>query len=811
VSDLVFLPWARSGASAALNAGAVQPAANRPRLTVDLTATNTISSTTSSRPVHVDLRMLGPGDVLGLNPSQVIRTEPADGAVGVEVQIFPSIELDDLTLPWLFTPLTEDARHHLRPWLCLVVVRVQPGVTLDSAARTLTIAAPADPAVELPDLSEAWAWAHVQYAGDGISAGATTDSVSLTLAGDATASLSRLVSPRSLAPNTRYIACVVPTYAAGVQAGLGGAPGADDAPSDAWQSASTQPIILPVYYSFAFTTGAGGDFLSLAQALAHAPDVSASGPDGLGSRTLDLTQTGVAWPSSTGQAPPLSLPLPGMLRPANAPLDSAAPAPVQLGLQSQLRSGAGEPQLRPPVYGSVQAGVRRADLAAGVALPAWLTELNFDPRLRVFAGIGAQVVASEQEDLVAAAWRQVEQAREVNALLSRAQLARFTSARQFNKHLATSPDPVSMLQLTSPQAQRMQLRPQGTTALTGTPWDVVRQDASDPALATTVSATYRRMARPRGPHARRTPPAAPAATAVTKQQLVAAFTPGLAVANRVLAERVSPSAAVAAGGRTDPLRELSVTISFPTSMVVPLVRLAPDALLPGAGAIPPNTALSLSTNPTAIAAYMVGLNSEVVRELLWRGVPVDRRATPFTWFWDLRGQAGGSPDVPVPIANWSTTAPLQSQLGGTPQLVLALRADLFRRYPRTAVYAVRAQTTSTGAHTLADETVVGNVLPPQFTAIVPPDLRLFGFSISPADAIATPGWFFVLQEQASETRFGCPIANPSSYWSLAQLQTLGAISLPVAAHAGHVADAVRFPPVRCAIHARALLPTGGGQ
>jgi hypothetical protein len=245
-------------------------------------------------------------------------------------------------------------------------------------------------------------------------------------------------------------------------------------------------------------------------------------------------------------------------------------------------------------------------------------------------------------------------------------------------------------------------------------------------------------------------------------------------------------------------------------MVVPLATVAPDLLLAGAGQIPPNTALSLATNPAVICAFMVGLNSEVTRVLAWRGVPTDRRGTPFRWFWDVRGQAGTAPDLPAPIASWPASATLESQLGGAPTLVLAIRAELLRRYPRTAVYAVRAVANAAGGHSLADETQTTNVQQPIFTASVPPDVRLFGFNIAPSDAIGSPGWFFVLQEQASETRFGCQLTTSASYWSLTQLTTAGQVTLPANANAADVASAVRLPPVRCAIHARALLPSAGG-
>ena len=74
-----------------------------------------------------------------------------------------------LIFPWLFTPAKADAQGRLRPWLCLVVVRKQPGVELRPAADVplpvLEIKAPARPGDELPDLSESHFWAHAQVTG----------------------------------------------------------------------------------------------------------------------------------------------------------------------------------------------------------------------------------------------------------------------------------------------------------------------------------------------------------------------------------------------------------------------------------------------------------------------------------------------------------------------------------------------------------------------------------------------------------------------------------------------------------------------
>ncbi|HEV3291032.1 MAG TPA: hypothetical protein VG123_18800, partial [Streptosporangiaceae bacterium] len=212
---LTFLPWVRAGSGAAVHAAATTMGTNRPGFTVGLTVTKTLANgTTSTLPVDVGMQLLGPGDVLGLAPGQVIRTFPPDGATGVEPTVFPAVEFGELTLPWLFAPGPENAgwpgaaappagSHQLLPWICLAVVPDQPGITLDTSAGTLTIASPSDARQELPDLREAWAWAHAQYAGD-LDADATGSSgqpAAVTLAEAMLAAtpgkgLSRLVCPR---------------------------------------------------------------------------------------------------------------------------------------------------------------------------------------------------------------------------------------------------------------------------------------------------------------------------------------------------------------------------------------------------------------------------------------------------------------------------------------------------------------------------------------------------------------------------------------------------------------------------------------
>jgi hypothetical protein len=842
MGNLTFLPWARSGVGAAVNAAGTVMGPNRPAVQVQLTVTQTPDGggtpATLTPDPGVTLELLGPGDVTGLAPGQVLRTDPIDGDTGVDPTVFPSVEFAEPTLPWLLTPAPENApwpgtaapqagSHQLMPWICLVTVPAAPGITLNTSAGTLTFDDPADATKHLPNLEEAAAWGHVQHARD-LPADPGTAVTALTSTAGGT--LSRLLSPRQLAPDTRYHACVVPTFMAGRVAGLGGSPDPSAPAAPAWDVTKTEagPVTLPVYFSFSFTTGAGGDFQSLARLLVHPPQV----PDGgLGPRTLTVGLPFGQQPTST-----VTLQLPGMLGPvlANPPPPQPLPAAVEQAVKDAITPNPADalPELRATAYGAVQSGISAADIATNWgALPAWFQALNTDPRLRVAAALGRQVVAAQREQLVAAAWEQVSDTHQANALLSRAQLARSVTKRQLAKHLSSA-DTLGFLQLTSPHASRVPL----TSAATGSVWSVIRETpGTDPRLAAVTTAAYRRLARPRGPHARATATPAPPRVPFTISPNESVFDPAKSVPNRIFAERLpaaastalppaaasassSASAASAADpAAADPLKGFAHQVSYPAAMFAPLAALAQEAILPGASTIPPNTALILAPDPDMIVAYLAGLNTTASQLLLWRGVPVDPTATPFTYFWDQRGQAGGSPDI-APIASWAPAATLGSQLAsqgsGGAQVFLAVRAELFLRYPRTAVYAAPAQPVagSTG-HTVN----LNAIVQPTFTAVLPPDLHLYGFPASQltvADATGVPGFFFVFQQQLTEGRFGSDalakagVAAPSgAYWPVAALAGLPS---PPAAQSDAIAGALMQPPVLAAIHARALqLPSGG--
>lgn len=212
---------------------------------------------------------------------------------------------------------------------------------------------------------------------------------------------------------------------------------------------------------------------------------------------------------------------------------------------------------------------------------------------------------------------------------------------------------------------------------------------------------------------------------------------------------------------------------FPQPMYEPLAAISQDWILPGLSDVPAQSVTLAVTNQAFIEAYMVGLSHEMARELLWNEYPTDQRGTYFRQFWDPAGfvPADESPisdsvreslrDI-TPIHTWQTVSDLGSHKpGGVADVVLLVRGEVFRRYPGTIVYAVKAVLDGYGHAALPpDESTNPAVhLFPAFRGALPADIAFFGFNLSEEAAkgdgtIGREGYFFCFQEQAGEPRFG---------------------------------------------------------
>lgn len=135
-----FLPWTRLGIAATL------PRLTDPRdlsgqdvnptfpvtLTIDV-----VGGAQPSESVPVDVRAYGPGDIIGIDRRQVIRTDPLPFVRDFEPNYLPLIEFGGPSFPWMFTPggVTHRSEEGMLPWLVLVVVKQQEGVRISQTGK----------------------------------------------------------------------------------------------------------------------------------------------------------------------------------------------------------------------------------------------------------------------------------------------------------------------------------------------------------------------------------------------------------------------------------------------------------------------------------------------------------------------------------------------------------------------------------------------------------------------------------------------------------------------------------------------------
>jgi hypothetical protein len=219
-----------------------------------------------------------------------------------------------------------------------------------------------------------------------------------------------------------------------------------------------------------------------------------------------------------------------------------------------------------------------------------------------------------------------------------------------------------------------------------------------------------------------------------------------------------------------------------------LIEIDEEFLLPNLRLIPPNTLSLLRTNQKFIESYLMGLNYEMGKELLWREYPTDMRGSYFRQFWDVSGFV--TPDTTPtdaetlkdidPIHNWSNNSNLgkhnkRDKEGDAEQLVFAIKGDLLKKFPNTVIYAQKAIKDGDKKKILEnieDKTIFDkHVRFPLYQAEIKPDIKLLGFDLTIEEASGENttqgftdkhGWFFIIAEVPGEPHFGMDITyNPN--------------------------------------------------
>ena len=382
--------------------------------------------------IHNEFALIGPGDIIGINPQIVVRTEPVNGVANFEPNYLAFIEFYDEDFLWRYTPARANG-DKLRPCLALLVLKEgATPATIEFTKNEKRLPLPSvtvKNAAALPPHDQTWAWAHV-HTNEGYSTPTDFEKFLLSLHDlnnpNSDKIISRLMSPRKLDHDQSYRAFVVPAFETGRQAGLGQDVSNIGAQQPSW-TAGAANIEFPIYYEWSFHAGEDKDFETLVKLLEPRPM-----DQKVGRRDMDGSKPGFGMKEGTDIGPidptekeqsPLIIGLEGALKsPAMNPrpqsIDTSRPFfselasilnfPAQVQAASNVRTK--DPVVSPPIYGENHAMKHEIDVKAF----GWLNELNRDPRNRVPAGFGTNVVQKYQEDYVARAWEQVKKVLDAN-------------------------------------------------------------------------------------------------------------------------------------------------------------------------------------------------------------------------------------------------------------------------------------------------------------------------------------------------------------------------------------------------------------
>jgi hypothetical protein len=535
-----FLPWYRRGIAntiAAADGDASVAARASTRVELELSGNPVAGNVALTHPLEQDIALYGPGDLVGIDERAILRTEPRNWITNFESNYLAAVDFYDEDFLWRYTPAAPDGSHlRLRPWLTLVVLaegEFEDGKNM--AGRPLPYITVSDPKL-FPPADDLWAWAHVHFnqslagaPGEVVStdADAVVGRAQTILDQNPDAGYARLLCPRHLDDETAYHAFLVPTFETGRLAGIGRDPNeAPFATASAWADYPApkkreQGSEYPFYFRWYFRTGDHGDFLYLVRLLKPKPvdprvgvrdmDVREPGSNVPGIHNLgDILRLGGAL-----QVPKEDLdeeelakrqefeewdqPFPhkfqkGLAAFVNLPDDyeaqEAEAANEKTGLPEVQENS--DPLITAPLYGKwhslTQRLLKERDGSPVPDQQGWVQRLNLDPRFRVPAGFGADVVETNAEQYMNYAWQQIGDVLEANDLVRRFHLATEVSNRWYDFHLLPllAAQPERTLALTAPVQAK----------ILGSPTTVEHLRKSSRVPPVLTSTAFRRVTRP---------------------------------------------------------------------------------------------------------------------------------------------------------------------------------------------------------------------------------------------------------------------------------------------------------------------------
>ena len=739
-----------------------------------------------------EIQLMGPTDVKSVQKKAISRISPPEGA---KTRLFkgylPYIEFFEEDLPWRYTPVsTTDA--DFRPWMTLIAVKedeVSFHVNSNGTKlATLQIGSEKRYGEIFPNAKLLFNVAHVQIDS---AVEVTRENVNDLLDENPDCGISRILCTSTLEENSTYVALLIPTYELGRLAGLGQSFDGVKLGKCAWetllanqanQNQRPDGLTFPVYFKWKFHTSIGkADFVTLASRLFFTGEKEYDQMNAY--LDVDISQSGLG---NVHYDEEKVVDVPAALM-----LDKKNPEPRKednsytealkdlLELNPVLKENeTGEinmeedPWIVPPVYGARHLLTTQAQFANNQI--DVVKEVNLQLKNRVAAGMGSTIVKKNQEQFVNRAWKKVEKINQLNqaireyyqmkqvnekATAKYSEKARKGEASEKNKVLlmdvanrslqtagiyrnqVSADNLLDASKGMTPVSQQKQSVKSGITvkelsALFSTEvWEkILGEDYIEGQLDDLNSyiSTQLKMDLKADESCEEENPEAINPDAIGENrvdEILAKY--GYTEDNQLSANLDSKYPVMAYPDFLEPtfyyLREYSASY-----------------VVPSAASLLKDSITYFRTNPQFEEAFLMGMNTEMGQELLWREYPTDQRGSYFRKFWDQedlpdKGQLDKYYDVKR-LHQWKGSLGQNHMAGKNGMLVFVIRGELMQSYPSTSVYLSKKEGEQ-----------LTKVLTPSMTSWLTDEILLVGFDGLQSNALA--GYYLTFEQQPLSLQF----------------------------------------------------------
>ena len=742
-----------------------------------------------------EIQLMGPADVKWVQKKAISRISPPEGAkTRLFKEYLPYVEFFEEDLPWRYTPVaTTDA--DFRPWMTLIAVKEdEVSFHVNSSGTklaTLQIGSEERYGEIFPNAKLLFNVAHVQIDS---AVEVTRENVNDLLDENPDCGISRILCTSILEENSSYVALLIPTYELGRLAGLGLSVDDVRLGKCAWenllanQNQRPDGLTFPVYFNWKFRTSiVKADFKTLASRLFFTGEKEYDQMKAY--LDVDISQSGLDDvyfdEEKVIDVPPAIMLDKKNLKPRKEDDSYTTALKDLLELNPVLKENeTGEinmeedPWIVPPVYGARHLLTTQAQFANNQI--DVVKEVNLQLKNRVAAGMGSAIVKKNQEQFVNRAWKKVEKINQLNQAIreyyqmkqvSEKATAKYSAKAQ--KSIATKKNKALLMDVANRSLQTAGIYRHQVSAdnLLDASKEMIpiNQQVQSVKSGITVKVlralfsteVWEKIIGEESPNWESAKNALEKSKSDLKRELKMdleadesceeenpeAINPDVIGENRV-------DEILAKYGYTED-NQLSANLDskYPV-MAYPdfleptfyyLREYSDSYVIPSAASLLKDSITYFRTNLQFEEAFLMGMNTEMGQELLWREYPTDQRGSYFRKFWDQedlpdKGQLEKYYYDVKPLHQWKGRLGQNHMVGKNGMLVFVIRGELMQSYPSASVYLSKK---------------VGGLLKKELTPCMSSwltdEILLVGFNNLQSDALA--GYYLTFEQQPLSLQF----------------------------------------------------------